>query len=121
MTELVEELDAEQKRAVEEGLSEDELALFDLLKKDDLRKAERERVKRASRDLLASIKTHLKELDRFWEKEQTKAEIKVFILDKVYADLPTPLFTPKEKEAVAGEVYTHVWQQAVSGEFALAA
>ena len=36
LTELMEELDAEQKRAVEEGLNEDELALFDLLKKNDL-------------------------------------------------------------------------------------
>ena len=121
LTELIEELDAEQRRAVEEGLSEDELALFDLLKKEDLGKAARERVKQASRELLASIKAHLKELDRFWEKEQTKAEIKIFILDKVYANLPTPPFTSEEKEAVAAEVYTHVWQQAVRGEFAMAA
>ena len=35
LTELMDELDAEQRRAVEEGLSEDELALFDLLKKDN--------------------------------------------------------------------------------------
>ena len=42
LTELIEELDAEQRRAVEEGLSEDELALFDLLKKEDLGRAERE-------------------------------------------------------------------------------
>ena len=121
LTELMGKLDIEQKRAVEEGLSEDELALFDLLKKDDLGKAERERVKQASRDLLASIEARLKELDRFWEKEQTKAEVKVLILDKVYASLPTPPFTPDEKEAVAAEVYTHVWQQAVSGGFASAA
>ena len=56
LTELMNELDAEQKRAVEEGLTEDELALFDLLKKDSLSKADRERVKQASRDLLAVIK-----------------------------------------------------------------
>ena len=121
LTELIEELDAEQRRAVEEGLSEDELALFDLLKKEHLGRAARERVKQASRDLLASIKARLKELDRFWEKEQTKAEVKVFILDEVYASLPTPPFTAEEKEAVAAEVYTHVWQQAVRGEFAMAA
>ena len=121
LTELMEELDVEQRRAVEEGLSEDELALFDLLKKEDLGKAERERVKQASRNLLISIKARLTELDRFWEKEQTKAEVKVFILDEVYASLPTPPFTPEEKEAVAAEVYTHVWQQTVSGEFAMAA
>ena len=121
LTELMEEMDAEQKRAVEEGLNEDELALFDLLKKDDLAKAERERVKQASRDLLASLKARLSELDRFWEKEQTKADVEVFILDQVYARLPTPPFTVEEKTSVAAEVYTHVWQQAVSGEFARAA
>ena len=118
LTELMDELDAEQKRAIEEGLNEDELALFDLLKKDDLAKAERERVKQASRNLLASIKARLSELDRFWEKEQTKADVEVFILDEVYASLPTPPFTAEEKKAVATEVYAHVWQQAVSGQFA---
>ena len=121
LTELMEELDAEQKRAVEEGLSEDELALFDLLKKDKLAKAERERVKEASRNLLASIKTRLSELDRFWEKEQTKAEIEVFILDQVHTSLPTPPFTAEEKKAAAAQIYAHVWQQAVSGHFERAA
>ena len=82
LMELMDELDAEQKRAIAEGLNEDELALFDLLKKDDLAKAERERVKQASRSLLASIKARLSELDRFWEKEQTKADVEVFILTR---------------------------------------
>ena len=121
LTELMYELDAEQKRAVEEGLSEDELALFDLLGKETLGKAERERVKQASRDLLAAIKGRLAELDRFWEKEQTKADVKVFILDKVHTGLPEPPFTTKGKAAVAAEVYDHIWQQAVSGGFAKAA
>ena len=121
LSELMQELDEEQRRAVQEGLTEDELALFDLLKKDDLGRAERERVKQSSRDLLAAIKEQLAELDRFWEKEQTKAELKVFILDEVFTSLPTPPFTVEEKEAVANDVYAHIWQQAVSGEFAKAA
>ena len=118
LTELVDELDEEQRRAVQEGLSEDELALFDLLKKVNLAKTERERVKQASRDLLASIKARLSQLDRFWEKEQTKAEVKVFILDEIYENLPTPPFTPEEKTAAANDIYEHVWQQAASGHFA---
>ena len=121
LAELVEELDTEQNRAVEEGLSEEELALFDMLKKDGLGKADRERVKQASRDLLASIETRLEELDRFWEKEQTKAEVQVFILDQVHMKLPTPPFTPDDLETVAGEVYEHVWQRAVRGDFSMAA
>ncbi len=120
LMELMDELDTEQKRGVEEGLSEDELALFDLLK-EQLGKGERERVQQASRDLLPSIKARLAELDRFWEKEQTKAEVEVVILDEIYANLPTPPFTPEEKEAVAAEVYAHVWQQAISGGFAMVA
>ena len=121
LTELMDELDAEQKRAVEEGLSEDELALFDLLKKDSLGRADRERVKQASRDLLAAIKGRLSDLERFWEKEQTKAEVEVFILDEVFTSLPRPPFTEDEMKSVASDVYNHVWQQAVSGEFAMAA
>ena len=79
-------------------------------------KADRERVKQASRELLAAIKARLAELDRFWEKEQTKADVEVFILDDVFASLPTPPFTPEEKKLVAENVYAHVWQQALSGE-----
>lgn len=121
LVELVKSLDEEQLRATKEGLGEDELALFDLLLKDDLDNRSRERVKQASRDLLAAIMTRLAELDRFWEKEQTKADVEVFILDEVYASLPTPPFTAEEKKDVAAKVYAHVWQQAVSGEYASAA
>ena len=55
LVELAQSLDAEQRRATEEGLSEDELALFDLLLKDNISKVDRERVKQASRSLLASV------------------------------------------------------------------
>jgi type I restriction enzyme R subunit len=118
LVELVNSLDEEQKRATREGLHEDELALFDLLQKEGLDKTARERVKQASRDLLASIKARLAELNRFWEKEQTKADVEVFILDEVFAHLPTPPFTADEKKLVASNVYAHVWQQAMSGGFA---
>lgn len=121
LMELIDALDQEQKRAVEEGLSEDELAVFDLLKKENLGKAERERVKQASRDLLGSIKSRLAKLDRFWEKEQTKADVEVFILDEVFTSLPSPPFTPEEKKQVAANIYAHVWQLAVSGSYLQAA
>jgi len=121
LVELVRSLDEEQARAARENLSDDELAMFDLLKRDDLTKADRERVKQASREMLTSIKARLAELDRFWEKEQTKGEVEAFILDEVFIKLPSPPFTPEEKKLVAENVYAHVWQQAMSGGFARAA
>ncbi len=121
LVELVRSLDEEQKRATREGLREDELALFDLLQKDGLDRTARERVKQASRMLLTSIKARLSELERFWEKEQTKADVEVFILDEVFSNLPSPPFSPGEKKVIAANVYAHVWQQAMSGAFASAA
>jgi type I restriction enzyme R subunit len=121
LVELVQSLDEEQTRAARENLTDDELAMFDLLKRDDLTKADRERVKQASREMLSSIKARLAELDRFWEKEQTKGEVEAFILDEIFIKLPSPPFTPDEKKQVADNVYAHVWQQAMSGGFARAA
>jgi type I restriction enzyme R subunit len=53
-------------------------------------------------------------------KEQIKADIEVFILDEVFASLPTPPFSVQEKEQVAKNVYAHVWQQAARGDFSAA-
>jgi type I restriction enzyme, R subunit len=121
LMELVASLDEEQKRSAREGLSEDELAIFDLLQKEGLDKTARERVKQAGKELLASLQTRLAEVDRFWEKEQTKGEVLAFIMDEVFMNLPTPPFTEEEKGLVANNVYAHVWQQAMGGQFAMAA
>ena len=121
LVELINSLDEEEKRATREGLAEDELALFDLIQKENLDRATRERLKQASRELLAQIKSRLAELDRFWEKEQTKAEVQAFILDEVFSNLPSPPFTLTEKQATAHSIYAHVWRQALNGNFAMAA
>jgi type I restriction enzyme R subunit len=118
LVDLAKNLDAEQQRAVVEGLTEGELALFDLLKKENLSKADRERVKLASKSLLESVRNLIAPLERWTEKEQTQAEVEVFILDHVFQQLPTPPFTPEEKQEVSRRVYQHVWQQSVSGMLA---
>ena len=117
LADLVGSLDKEQRRAAEEGLDEEELALFDLLKKDKLKKTEREKVKQASRGLLASLREILAPLERWTEKEQTQAEVETFILDNLYIHLPSPPFTEEDKQEAAKMVYQHVWQQSANGYF----
>ena len=106
-------LDAEQRRAVKEGLSEEQLALFDLVRRADLSKADRERIKQASRELLEGVLAVIAPLDRWTEKEQTQAEVETFILDKVYQTLPEPPYTPDDKAQVAQLVYQHIFEQSV--------
>jgi type I restriction enzyme R subunit len=114
-------LSVEQRRAAEEGLTEDELAVFDLLKKDNLSKTDRERVKLASRDLLASVRRLVGPLERWTEKEQTQAEVEVFILDRIYESLPTPPFDDNEKQEIARLAYQHIWQQSAGGGYSTGA
>ena len=121
LVDLANSLDEEQRRAAEEGLDEDELALFDLLKNEKLGKAERERVKQASQTLLASLRELLAPVERWTEKEQTQAEVETFILDDLYRHLPSPPFTEEDKQEAAAMVYQHIWQQSVSGAFGMAA
>jgi type I restriction enzyme R subunit len=113
LIDLANGLDAEQRRAVEEGLSEDQLALFDLVQRADLTKADRERIKQASRELLAGVLAVIAPLDRWTEKEQTQAEVETYILDHVYQTLPEPPYTSDDKAQVAQLVYRHIWQQSV--------
>jgi len=118
LVDLVTGLDAEGRRAAEEGLSEDEYALFCLLQKENMAKTEREKVKLASRGLFDSLRKLISQRERWMEKEQTQAEVEVLILDSLFAALPTPPFTAEEKESAARRVYQHVWQQSASGHFA---
>ncbi|MEI8324912.1 MAG: type I restriction enzyme endonuclease domain-containing protein, partial [Betaproteobacteria bacterium] len=118
LIDLANSLDAEQQRAVAEGLSEDQLALFDLLQRNDLSKTDRERIKQASRELLAGVLQVIAPLDRWTEKEQTQAEVETFILDQVYQVLPEPPYTPADKQQMAALVYRHIWQQSLeTGRF----
>jgi type I restriction enzyme R subunit len=107
-------LDSEQRRAAEEGLSEDELALFDLLFKDTISKADRERLKQASQGLLSSLRRLLAPMPGWMQNAATQAEVKVFILDRLYESLPRPPFTDDETESIASRVYEFVWQRSMS-------
>ncbi|MFH1912590.1 MAG: type I restriction endonuclease subunit R [Pseudomonadota bacterium] len=121
LMDLASHLDAEERRAAEEGLSNDELALFDLLFKDRISKADRERLKQASRTLLASLKELIRPMPGWTQNTTTQAEVKVFILDSLWRSLPRPPFTDEETESVADRMYEYIWQRSASGHDLLAA
>jgi len=117
LLDLASSLDEEQRRAVELGLTEEQLALFDLLGKESLSDAQREKIKQESRELLAELQRLIAPLEQWTEKEQTQAEVEVFILDHVFQALPEPPYTAEDKKEAAELVYRHIWQQSASGLF----
>ena len=107
---FVRTLTAEEQRAVAEGLSDEELALFDILTKPEprLTKAEEADVKRVCRELLESLKREKLVLD--WrEKQQAKAAVMQTIKVSLRPPhLPSAYSREIRKEKLA-RAYAHVY------------
>jgi len=102
-------LNEEEKRAVGEQLDEEELALFDLLTKPEIKMtdAERDRVKATARELLKTLKAEKLVLD--WRKrQQARAEVRVSIEKVLDRGLPGA-YTPELFHAKATAIFQHVY------------
>jgi type I restriction enzyme R subunit len=108
---FVQSLDDEETRALREGLDEESLALFDLLLKPGLDKADVQRIKKVSADLLTTLKGEKLKIENWRDKEATRDAVQVTIHDFLWAEttgLPAPAYTEDEVEAKTRDVYRHV-------------
>lgn len=86
---LANTLDQEEQRYVREGFSSDEeLSLYDMLFRDDLSKTEIKKIKEVATTLLEKIKSKIRELDHWTDKQETKAAVDNLIRDTLWAELP---------------------------------
>jgi len=90
LTAFAESLKEEAERHIREGLTEDELELFDLLKKDALSQEETQKVKLAAKHLLKRlVEEHPKVLVQDWYKDnQTQKQVRSEIEKVLDEDLP---------------------------------
>ena len=110
---LVQALDQEESRAVREGLDEESLAIFDLLKKEELSPAEIKRIKAVAVGLLAALKSEKLRIDQWRDKETTRDAVRVAIHDFLYSDatgLPLEQYDEQEVEARTNDVFAHVYR-----------
>ncbi len=110
---FVDELSKEEERALQEGLTEESLAIFDLLKKEDLSKSDIKRIKTVSIDLLAKLKAEKLKIDNWREKEATrdavKTAIRYFLWDEI-TGLPVDSYAEAEVTQKTDAVFTHVFR-----------
>src|SRR3989338_7090877 len=112
---LAKELSEEDARAIKENLTEEELAIFDLLIKEKLNPDEVDRVKKVTHELLAKLKTEKFVLD--WKrKKETRADVKITIRDMLYDNLPEPAYTDKDCEDRTQKVYFHIYDNYVDAK-----
>jgi type I restriction enzyme R subunit len=98
----------EEERPIRESLSEEELAVFDILTRPgpDLTPAEEVEIKKVCRDMLGKLKTEKLVLD--WRKRRTtRAGVEEAIKDMLDAGLPAK-YTEELFEQKCGALFQHI-------------
>lgn len=109
---LVDDLSAEERRAMEEGLDEETLALFDLLSKP-LTKGDRTKIKKVAAELLETLKAERLRVENWREKESTRDAVKQKIYDFLYDDstgLPESDYSVDDIKVLTENVFRHVYR-----------
>ena len=109
LVKLAQELTVEDQRAIREQVSEEELAVYDLLTREEvaLSDREREQVKRVASDLLATLKREKLTLD--WKKrQQTRAQVRETVEKALDTGLPAAYSTDLYQRA-SDAVYQHLY------------
>lgn len=113
LVELAKDLDEEEQRAVKENMSEEELAIFDLLLKEDLNPEEVSTVKSASVELLEKLRPLL--VPHWRDFETNRSGVKIAINDYLFSILPEPTYSEKECEIKSYEIYNFVYENYQQG------
>jgi type I restriction enzyme R subunit len=106
-------LEDEERRAVREGLDEESLAIFDLLRKPELTAKEIKRIKLVAVELLRTLKGKIREIDHWRDRETTRDALRVEIHDFLYSDatgLPEDFYSVDDVQTKSDEVFRHIYR-----------
>jgi len=108
LVEFSQTLNAEERRGIAEGLSDEELAVYDLLTKAGvtLTSKEEQQVKKVAKELLERLKSERLVLD--WRKKQQARAAVRQLIEQMLDRLP-PAFTPAVYEQTCERAYLHVY------------
>lgn len=114
LTDFLNNLSKEDSRAMREGLDEETLAIFDLLKKETLTDKERDEVKKVAKQTLEALKTEILKIERYRESTQLKAKVKTTIYDSLLW-LPQEPYSENEVDEKTNVIYQHIFTNYYGG------
>ena len=117
LVEFIEELKKEQSRYVTEGLTEEELEIYDLLiAGKNLTKSEEQKVKLAAKNLYQKLQANKKELFviDWYKDEQTAEKVKSEVSDILNEDLPEAYDKPSFASKI-NLLFNHFMDMSVQG------
>lgn len=114
LTDFLNNLSKEDSRAMREGLDEETLAIFDLLKKETLTDKERDEVKKVSKQTLEVLKAEKLKVERWRESTQLRAQVKTTIYDTLLW-LPQEPYSENEVDEKTNVIYQHIFTNYYGG------
>ena len=111
---FVSELNEEENRTIRENLDEETLAIYDLLKKENLNKDDIKAVKEVAIQTLKKLKEEKLKIERWRESQQITAQIKIIIRDCL-VHLPEKSYPDNEIEINTMKVYQHIFSSYFGG------
>ena len=118
LVQFSQEMQAEDERHAREGLTEDELEIFDLLKKDALTLAEIQKVKLAAKALLHRLQSETpRVLVQDWYKtDQTRRVVRSAVAEVLHRELPEASYDRALFQAKCDNVFHLVLDHAAQGK-----
>jgi type I restriction enzyme R subunit len=111
LNQLVQGMSEELKRATAEGLDEETLAIFDLLKKDNLSTEEIQQVKKVAKETLKKLKDEVLKFE-FWRQSPQLTNKAIVIIRDDIQDLPETSYPNEElsdkENLIFQYIYSHV-------------
>jgi type I restriction enzyme, R subunit len=111
LIEFVNTLSAEEADTKREGLSDEQKAIFDIIRKPGLSKTDKNKVKEISIDLLAELKKEKLKVEQWADKYETSAVVNNYISKILFEQLPYPTYETPDVDLKTSLVFNHLKQQ----------
>jgi type I restriction enzyme, R subunit len=116
LIEFVNSLSAEEAETKREDLTEEQKAVFDILREQKkLSEADKKRVKEIAIELLDELKKEKLKVDQVWEKSETAAAVFNTVNKMLFEQLPYPTYQTDDIDLKTNLVYNHLRQQYYGG------
>ncbi len=116
LTHFIQTLSQEEHRAIRENLSEESLAIFDILRKDKvLTSKEVKEVKKVAVQLLQVLKAEKLKIDHWRESRQICAQVKGVIYDQLLW-LPQERYSDQDVGLKTANVFQHIYNNYSGGD-----
>jgi len=106
---FIKELSEEEARSKREGLTEEQLAIFDLLLLDkQLTTSERNKIKNLAQELLDKLQNTGLKVEHWMDKPQTQSAVRKTINDYLFENLPYPTYNDPDINQKTELVFEHL-------------